>query len=112
MTLNFVIQATVKIIVNVSINRIFQRMNENINRRFVTINNESNENNQNNFNQNENNNNNDQRFYVNDINFFDFYFDKKSTSTNSSINNFEKNYIFRNVHVFLNQIKSVTFIKK
>ena len=52
------------------------------------------------------------KFHVNEINFFDFFYDEKLFLFDFSIDNNNKNIISRDVHVFLNQTKSIIFIKK
>ena len=95
----------------------FQRIIKIFNVRFIVNNDENkkffSKNDDNNFSNSQNNNNNyNQRFYINKIDFFDFFFDNKSAFIELLINNSNKNYIFKNVYVFLNQIKNITFIKK
>ena len=111
MALDPATQAAIEATVNASMDRMFQRMNENIDRRFATVGNGPGGNNQNNPNQDGNNGNNGQRFHANEIGFFDPYFDGKSASTGPPVDNSGKDHIFRDVHVFLNQARSVASIK-
>ena len=134
MILNNVTQTIINTTVNVEMNKIFQRLNQKLNERFqievsnmkknfqrlnqiitnrfvvVDVENET----QNHRSQFQNNNNDDfnQRFHVNEVNFFDLYLEKKFVFDDFSMNNFDKNHIFRNVYVFLNHVKIVIFIKK
>ena len=46
------------------------------------------------------------RFVIKKLKFFDFNYDDKSISIDSSSKNINENTIFRNVHVFVNRIKN------
>ena len=46
------------------------------------------------------------RFVIKKLKFFDFNYDDKSTSIDSSLENINENTIFRDVHVFVNRIKN------
>jgi uncharacterized protein YecA (UPF0149 family) len=46
------------------------------------------------------------RFVIKKLKFFDFNYDDKSTSIDSSLKNINEKTIFRDVHVFVNRIKN------
>ena len=51
------------------------------------------------------------QFYLNDIGFFDSFYDSKSADIIFIIKHFDKNIYFRDIHVFIDQIKDVIHVK-
>ena len=57
------------------------------------------------------NNNNISRFQINNVKFFDSFYDEKFNDIKTNIKHVEKNTYFRNVIIFINKIKNVIRIK-
>ena len=51
------------------------------------------------------------RFHVNDIDFFNLFYDSKTINIVFIIKHFNKNIYFRKIYIFINRIKDVTRIK-
>ena len=53
----------------------------------------------------------DFRWNVNNIYFFDFFYENKSAIIEEVIVHIEKNIIYRNVHIFINKIEKMIKVK-
>ena len=57
------------------------------------------------------NNNKINRFHLNDVNFFDSFYDNKTINIVFIIKHFDKSIYFRNIYIFIDRIKNVTRVK-
>ena len=56
-------------------------------------------------------NNETERFNLNDVNYFDSFYKNKSIDIVSIIEHINKNIFFYNIHVFVNRVKNVAYVK-
>ena len=53
----------------------------------------------------------DFRWNVQNVNFFDSYYENKTIFIDDSISHFDKNTFFKNVHLFVNRVKNIVAVK-